>query len=81
MEETMQLNEASRERLLAATFTPETFIKVIEQMILGQEKFGTFAPTQLPLDYQHDGDEVRPGDMIPVIMIGIRPATLPLGDD
>jgi hypothetical protein len=76
----MQINKAASERLLTALFTPATFVEVAEQMILAQEKFGTFAPSQLPLDYQHDGDEVKPGDMIPVIIIGVRPATLPLGD-
>lgn len=71
----MKLNKAARERLLAATFNSTTFVEVAEQMVEGQERFGTFAPSQLPLDYQHDGDEVEPGDMIPVILIGIRPAT------
>ncbi len=71
----MQLNKAARERLLKATFKPETFVEVAGQMIMAQAKFGMFAPSQLPLDYQKDGDEVEPGDMIPVILIGIRPAT------
>jgi len=78
----MQLNKAARERLLTATFNAKTFVEVAEQMTLAQEKFGTFAPSQLPIDYQRDDDEVKPGDMIPVILIGVRPATLPpLGDD
>jgi len=72
----MQLNQAAMERLKAATFTPETFVEVAKQMTEAQERFGTFAPSQLPLDYQEDGDEVEPGDMIPVILIGIRPATM-----
>ena len=71
----MQLNKAARERLLGAKFNSATFIEVAAQMVEGQKKFGTFAPSQLPLDYQQDGDEVEPGDMIPVILIGIRPAT------
>ncbi len=77
----MQLNKAARERLLAAPFTSETFVEVAEQMTEAQERFGTFAPSQLPLDYQHAVDVVEPGDMIPVILIGIRPATMPPGDD
>jgi len=77
----MQLNKAAHERLLAAKFDSETFVEVAEQMIECQKRFGTFASAQLPIDYQHDGDAVEPGDMIPVILIGIRPATLPLGED
>ena len=71
----MQLNKAARERLLTATFTAETFVEVAEQMTEAQERFGTFAPSQLPIDYQRGEDEVEPGDMVPVILIGIRPAT------
>lgn len=71
----MQLNKAARERLLGAPLTAKTFVEVAEQMVECQERFGTFAPAQLPIDYQHDNDEVEAGDMIPVILIGIRPAT------
>lgn len=80
MEESVKLNKSARERLLAAEFTSKTFVEVAEQMVEGQERFGTFAPSQLPIDYQQDGDVVEPGDMIPVILIGIRPATLPEPD-
>jgi len=71
----MPINEASRKRLEAATFKAETFVTVMEQMCASRDALGA-GDTSLTLDYQETGAEVKAGDMIPYITIGLRQAVV-----
>jgi len=68
----MPINEAALAKLRAATFTSENFIETMESMVKIQEMMGASGDTSLPLDYQEPGMEVKEGELIPVITIGLR---------
>ena len=68
------INTQSLERLKGATFTPQTIIGLLEVLARMIETTGS-ATSQFQLDYQHATDTIEPGDMIPFITIGLRPAT------
>lgn len=67
----MPINEQALEKLKAATFTATTFANVMAQMCEARDLLGA-GDTQLTLDYQSEDTVVKPGDMIPVITIGLR---------
>ena len=68
----MPINKAALAKLRAAVFTSENFIETMENMVNIQEMMGASGDTQLPLDYQESGMEVKPGELIPFIIIGLR---------
>ena len=68
----MPINKAALEKLRAATFNSENFIETMQHMVGIQEMMGASGDTQLPLDYQESGMEVKPGELIPFIIIGLR---------
>lgn len=75
----MAINQIALDRLKASTFTITTFVKVMEQMLQSRDMLGCDdlnIPLSIPIDYQADGDEVEPNDMIPYIIIGLRPVTV-----
>lgn len=71
----MAINQAALDRLMAATFSARTFVAVMEQMSDIRDVCGA-GTTDLHLDYQEDGDDVKAGELIPTITIGLRQATV-----
>lgn len=67
------INKQALERLKKATFTPQTIATLLEGLASVIEVMGS-STSQFQLDYQHQGDELEPGDMIPFVTIGLRPA-------
>ena len=72
----MPVQKEALEKVRTAKMTGENFATVIGTLATSLELTGA-AETHLTLDYQHDDMEVKPGDMIPVITIGLRQATIP----
>ncbi len=67
----MPINEEALGRLKTATFTSTTFAEVMAQICEARDLYGA-GDTQLTLDYQSKDTVVKPGEMIPVITIGLR---------
>ena len=67
------INKQALERLKGATFTPQTIAGLLERLASVIEITGS-ATSQFQLDYQHATETIEPGDMIPFITIGLRPA-------
>jgi hypothetical protein len=68
------INAQALERLKGASFTPQIITGLLEQLAGVIEIMGSHT-SQFQLDYQHAADTIEPGDMIPFITIGLRPAT------
>lgn len=64
------------ERLREATVRTEALATIFEHIGQMVDQFGA-AASQLQLDWQKFDDEVLPGDLIPYITLGVRPATQP----
>jgi hypothetical protein len=64
------------ERLAKAELTPDRLIEVFKGLALAANAHGSEV-VQLNLDYQGATDQVQEGDLIPVISLSLRPATLP----
>ena len=76
----MAIHQAALDRFKGATFTVDTFVRVFEQINAAYDEFGPVFDIDkliLPLDYQKDGEEVKPDELIPVITIGLRRPTQP----
>jgi hypothetical protein len=69
--ENLMINKQALERLKAATFTAETVGEVLGQMDSIRDGFGG-GDIDLPIDYQQVGDDVKMGELIPMITIGLR---------
>jgi len=65
------VNPASLERLEKATFTTDVIIRTIKQF--GELAMTTGGFPSLTLNYEVPG-ECQPGELVPVIMIGLQPA-------
>jgi len=68
----MPINEAALEQLRGAIFSSENFITTMEQMLSIQDMMGATGDIQIPIDYQVAGAEVKTGEKIPFIIIGLR---------
>jgi hypothetical protein len=71
----MQIHPSSLERLRSAQFRPEAIATIFEHMGKMTGEIGA-AASEFTLGYQKDEDEVREGDMVPVIVLALRPAKL-----
>ena len=65
------INKQMLDRLKAATFTAGTVATVLEQMDSIRSEFAG-GDIDLPIDYQQTGDDVKFGELVPVITIGLR---------
>lgn len=62
-------------RLRDSLMRGEAVATIFEGMVIGMERLG--APTShLTLDFQHPDDVLDEGDLIPVITLSLRPATV-----
>lgn len=74
----MPINKQALDRLQGATFTSESIVEVLK--ILSRVADLTDSTAEIRLDYQKEDDKVADGDLIPFIVIGLRPAEVP-GDN
>ena len=71
----MQINKQALKRLQESSITPEAIVATLEQICNGCNMFDV-GGSQLPLDYQNSETKLEPGDLIPFIVIGLRPPTV-----
>ena len=67
----MPINQAALDRLKGARLRPDKVAEILEQLSNVRDVFGA-GDTHINLDYQEAGAEIKTGDMIPVITIGLR---------
>jgi len=69
----MPIHQATFDRLRAAKISGDGLATILQQMAAGIETLGA-ATSQLQLDWQQPDDEVRDGDLLPVVTLSLRPA-------
>lgn len=62
-------------RLASSTIRPSVIVDTLVALDAVLEAGGSDSG-QVPIDYQDATDEVKEGDLIPFLVIGLRPATL-----
>ncbi len=71
----MPINPQALTRLEEASFTAPVVSRFIGNLAGMLDMTGA-TNSQIQLDYQHADDTIAPGDLIPFITIGLRPATV-----
>jgi len=71
----MRIHPQALERLRAAAMSGATVASTLERLVAALDAFPE-AHVGLNLDYQQAADEEADGDLIPVVTISLRPATL-----
>jgi len=69
----MPIHHPTFDRLRAAKISGDGLATILEQMAAGIEMLGA-ATSQLQLDWQQSDDELREGDLLPVVTLSLRPA-------
>ena len=69
----MPIHHPTFDRLRAAKISGDGMATILEQMAAGIEMLGA-ATSQLQLDWQQPDDELREGDLLPVVTLSLRPA-------
>jgi len=72
----MPIHQATFDRLRAAKISGDGLAIILQQMAAGVETLGA-ATSQLQLDWERPNDEVRNGDLMPVVTLSLRPAIVP----
>ncbi len=72
----MPVHRPTFDRLRAAKISGDGLATILEQMAAGIEMLGA-ATSQLQLDWQQPDDELREGDLLPVVTLSLRPAIVP----
>jgi len=72
----MPIHGPTFDRLRAAKVSGDGLATILEQMAASVEMLGA-ASSQLQLDWQQPDDEVREGDLLPVVTLSLRPAIVP----
>ena len=72
----MPIHHPTFDRLRAAKISGQGIATILQQMATGVEMFGA-AASELQLDWQKPDDEVRDGDLLPVVTLSLRPAIVP----
>lgn len=76
----MPIHQATFDRLRAAKISGDGLATILQQMAAGVETLGA-ATSQLQLDWQQPGDELREGDLLPVVTLSLRPAIVPPSEE
>ena len=69
----MPIHHPTFDRLRAAKISGDGLATILEQMTADIEMLGA-ATSQLQLDWQQPDDELREGDLLPVVTLSLRPA-------
>lgn len=72
----MQINSSALQRVRSGQFRPDAIATIFENMANLVGETGA-AATEFTLGYQHPDDLVTEGDMVPVIVLALRPAQKP----
>lgn len=72
----MRINPAALERLSQAPLTGEGLVRIFNEMMPIAQEAGPNCCASLNLDYQDQDAPIEDGDLIPVITITLRPATI-----
>jgi len=72
----MPIHQPTFERLRTAKISGDGLATILQQMAAGIETLGA-ATSQLQLDWEKTDDEVRDGDLLPVVTLSLRPAIVP----
>jgi hypothetical protein len=72
----MPIHQPTFDRLCAAKISGDGLATILEQMVAGIEVFGA-ATSQFQFDWQRPDDELRDGDLLPVVTLSLRPAIVP----
>ena len=72
----MPIHHPTFDRLRAAKISGDGLATILEQMAAGIEMLGA-ATSQLQLDWQQPDDELRDGDLLPIVTLSLRPAIVP----
>ena len=67
----MPIHQATFDRLRAAKISGDGLATILQQMAAGIETLGA-ATSQVQLDWQQPDDEVREGDLLPVVTLSLR---------
>jgi hypothetical protein len=76
----MPVHQATFDRLRAAKISGDGLATILQQMAAGVETLGA-ATSQLQFDWEQPDDEVREGDLLPVVTLSLRPAIVPPGPE
>ena len=76
----MPIHQATFDRLRTAKISGDGLATILQQMAAGTEILGA-ATSQLQLDWQQPDDEVREGDLLPVVTLSLRPAIVPPSEE
>jgi hypothetical protein len=71
----MKINKHALDRVRKAPMSGEGTADILLSMAAGATLDGAEG-VSLTLDYQHEDDPVGPGDMIPIITLSLRSATI-----
>ena len=69
----MPVHHPTFDRLRAAKISGDGLATILEQMAAGIEMLGA-TTSQLQLDWQQPDDELREGDLLPIVTLSLRPA-------
>jgi len=72
----MPIHQATFDRLRAAKISGDGLATILELMAAGVETLGA-ATSELQLNWGKTDDEVRDGDLLPVVTLSVRPAIVP----
>ena len=72
----MPVHHPTFDRLRAAKISGDGLATILEQMAAGIEMLGA-ATSQLQLDWHRPDDDLRDGDLLPVVTLSLRPAIVP----
>ena len=76
----MPIHHPTFDRLRAAKIRGDGLATILEQMAAGIEMLGA-ATSQLQLDWQQPDDELREGDLLPIVILSLRPAIVPPSEE
>lgn len=71
----MKISQAAQTRIRDARLSGEGLSQILEMMAKTADSLGVES-AQFAFDYQSADDVVEPGDLIPVITLSLRPATI-----
>lgn len=72
----MQINNSALQRVRSGQFRGEAIATIFEHLATMVGEMGA-AASEFTLGYQQPGDPVNEGDMVPVIVLALRPAQKP----
>ena len=75
----MPINKDATERIETSKIGPDVVMHTLNAMCITGDLLGGVSG-EFKVDYQDANTPVEPGDMIPFIVFGLRPATMPTSE-